>query len=517
MVDVDEIDGPTKLERWIRTSPGDDELRRVLAVTLASRAALRVLPIVATGAPDSTSWQVMRASLIAFVSVDFPTPAIQKSTAAASAAASDAADVVLSASAPAADAAYAAAHAAASASAVEYAGAAHAAGRAAQSSAFATRVVAAKSWEHVRNDCSWLADGFVWMPLFGEHSIDAHSWEQVRRRWQGKGWDFWIRWYEGHLCGQPLPVALLEQVALIAPDDWDKGPEQVNPLIAEIERNFRSAVDTEAVLRGAIFDFSFDQIEGVMRAVQPIEDWRHLDDPDELTAFLRDAEALRRGLATLARALATTGGYGNVGFIRTYLDEVCNLMADAEDYPHLNIGQLIEIGRILDEEATSEDIRDHLGPGPLRALTTNIEELKRLISAHFAHALARSLVLRDLPLGEGEEPWAIIVGLREQVDRTRAGKSGALPPLRDADRAVLQEVLDGLDRLMRRADGASSEAAKESYARERNFQMAKIGATVAVYQQRGARVVKGVDDAIKWNKRITTIGQLLGWLKDFWL
>lgn len=51
-------------------------------------------------------------------------------------------------------------------------------------------------------------------------------------------WDFWKRWYNGLLDGQPLDWDLQREVALIPDDDWDKGAEHIARLIAEIEARF---------------------------------------------------------------------------------------------------------------------------------------------------------------------------------------------------------------------------------------------------------------------------------------
>ncbi|MEO0700776.1 MAG: hypothetical protein AAFY80_01430 [Pseudomonadota bacterium] len=51
-------------------------------------------------------------------------------------------------------------------------------------------------------------------------------------------WDFWARWYEGMLTGNPLPWDLQEVVALIDDEDWEAGPERVAERIREIEARY---------------------------------------------------------------------------------------------------------------------------------------------------------------------------------------------------------------------------------------------------------------------------------------
>ncbi|MDD7970072.1 hypothetical protein [Roseinatronobacter alkalisoli] len=56
----------------------------------------------------------------------------------------------------------------------------------------------------------------------------------LKIRAQGDGWQFWVEWYENALYGRQQDWALLTKIALISPEDWDKGADHVNALIAEI-------------------------------------------------------------------------------------------------------------------------------------------------------------------------------------------------------------------------------------------------------------------------------------------
>ena len=48
------------------------------------------------------------------------------------------------------------------------------------------------------------------------------------------GGDFWTSWYSNALAGLPQDWTLLVQVARIPPADWDKGPEHVNAIVAQL-------------------------------------------------------------------------------------------------------------------------------------------------------------------------------------------------------------------------------------------------------------------------------------------
>lgn len=51
-------------------------------------------------------------------------------------------------------------------------------------------------------------------------------------------WEFWRKWYQGMVDGEPLPLDLQREVALIPDEDWQNGPEHIARLIAEIEARF---------------------------------------------------------------------------------------------------------------------------------------------------------------------------------------------------------------------------------------------------------------------------------------
>ena len=62
---------------------------------------------------------------------------------------------------------------------------------------------------------------------------------EIRERAQS--WEFWADWYEGYLTGRPLDLDLLEKVALIPNEAWEKGDAHVNAIIAHIYDQFRGS------------------------------------------------------------------------------------------------------------------------------------------------------------------------------------------------------------------------------------------------------------------------------------
>ncbi len=66
-------------------------------------------------------------------------------------------------------------------------------------------------------------------------------------------WQFWIDWYDALLDGRPMlgdagrTWEMLEQIALIDPETWDKGPEVVNPVIRGIWELHRLRAEVAAL------------------------------------------------------------------------------------------------------------------------------------------------------------------------------------------------------------------------------------------------------------------------------
>jgi hypothetical protein len=74
--------------------------------------------------------------------------------------------------------------------------------------------------------------------------------------------------------------------------------------------------------------------------------------------------------------------------------------------------------------------------------------------------------------------------------------------------------LDTVDRILRQGEAAESPEAKASAARERDFLLAKIGATLSIYAERGGHAIRMGETAVDWmlakKKRVDGIAALLG-------
>lgn len=93
-------------------------------------------------------------------------------------------------------------------------------------------------WHMLRSDCAVSASGqgLKRRVLWAEENPFAQLWADTRPKIlaRGDGWQFWVDWYENALHGRPQDWDLLTKIALISSEDWDKGADHVNALIAEI-------------------------------------------------------------------------------------------------------------------------------------------------------------------------------------------------------------------------------------------------------------------------------------------
>ena len=384
-------------------------------------------------------------------------------------------------------------------------------------------------WQRVREDITFLDQHNAKQIL----PLCFTAGNQLRANWMGlkdvlrqrsdyEDLVFWVDWYEAQLDGRPMlsdindhwemlvEIFEVSEVSRFKEEDWDKGASHINPLIREIYEDYKAQVNRKSDVNSelfvaTLFDFTYDKIEAVMRAV-PIEgDWKTLEDEDRLDAFLDDAEDLRHDLALMCAALEAEGGamQGGAG-VRTYADAILATLSKADEIKTLRVDKLMEYGRILEAAARNEDtLREFSTVG--EALKINAEKLRMLIRNHFAHTLARMAVLRDIHLEPDASPWQVLQEFREIVEQVQSGGNGKLPPLAAMDAVVLTDVLDSVDVLVRSMETTQSDEALSSFQKEIDFQLAKVGATAEIYKEKASRAVgktgDAADTAIKWNKR----------------
>lgn len=251
-MDASEIKDAESLQVWLENLPQEtDEQRetaRRWAVTIAHRAAMRVLPLYwewsltdATRELGETALPLLRSCLVSSAAKVDQTLPISEAVLAANA------DVVMHNeyyvdNGSAADASFTAMVAAHATTLEENTvtiidrvlDAVTCADQAARDSVFQIATI----WDAVSVDCVLLERGqdIDQISLWHETNLIEQIWVNDQRKIldQGDGWGFWVEWYENALYGRPQDYDLLTKIALIDPADWVKGADHVNVLIAQI-------------------------------------------------------------------------------------------------------------------------------------------------------------------------------------------------------------------------------------------------------------------------------------------
>ncbi|PTX54054.1 hypothetical protein C8N43_2859 [Litoreibacter ponti] len=322
-------------------------------------------------------------------------------------------------------------------------------------------------------------------------------------------WSFWIDWYESALDGTEHRWEMLTDVALMEEEYWTGSSSEAMKKIADIvaqHKQISKATEGKLeVFRATLFDFSYDHAEAVMRAVPLDRDWKHLNDPDLLRAFLEDAEDLREDLELFCEAMHSEGSaMQGAGVVRTYCIAILTELSRAADRQTLRVGKLVQYGRMIENARLDPSAQAEFGLlAP--ALQDNGQAILNLMRNHFARTLSRFAELRDIGIEEDASRWEVLQGFRDLVSTVRMGDGADRPALAQEDAAVLEDILDSVDRQMRALDATHEEGAIASLQRDINFELAKLGATIAIYRERAVsaegQTGKVVDVTLKWQKR----------------
>ncbi|SCZ63830.1 hypothetical protein SAMN04488118_105131 [Epibacterium ulvae] len=261
MVAIEEIVDSETFKAWLEEQP--EEHRHDIAVVLATRCALRVFPVWGAALHqdwarerDFTALPVFRALLISGVSYKIPTSDTRTAAYAAyvyDAAGADAHAAAAYVAAGAAAAAGASYDAAASAS---YDAAASAYYDAVASTSTSAASAGVNIWATLRTDIAAMEQGYdlmqwrLWQDYIPGPMV--RSW-RAASDWftRTPGHEFIRHWYNALVAGRPLTGdwdshwKMLEEIALIDPEDWDKGETsagavELAAIIAEIEEKYKT-------------------------------------------------------------------------------------------------------------------------------------------------------------------------------------------------------------------------------------------------------------------------------------
>lgn len=152
----------------------------------------------------------------------------------------------------------------------------------------------------------------VWAEL--KRSLLDHA--SVQRDETARGvppenWSFWVRWYDAALEGRMLDIDILEEVARLPSERWDKGPDVVNRLIQLIEEKHRIKAELaslEAKTAEAIGEIEALPPRGHNQPPELIEEADDaLEDLRELQIAVREARVEVESRAPDASRLASAG------------------------------------------------------------------------------------------------------------------------------------------------------------------------------------------------------------------
>ena len=259
---AEDVQDAESLRRWLESLPRDTPEARHVAVTVAHRAAMRVLPIawalVLDSPRDYGALSLLRAALATGVAAVSPTDAVERAVADSVWPAQSVSPFIGSNSAQSISTA------ASTVGSFDIPGLTVAAVVDAVYSGaeFAENDFSAKAtlWRAVVADATALAEGaeVQGRPLWPRTDPLNSIWKSLRGRLgSDPKWAFWIDWYDRALEGRPQDRDLLTEVALIPSADWEMGAAHVDALIAEIVAARRAAPSkpdarTVAVIRRAV-------------------------------------------------------------------------------------------------------------------------------------------------------------------------------------------------------------------------------------------------------------------------
>jgi len=261
MLKVSDIEDQDSLEAWLLDRPEDEA--KTFAITIAHRAAMRVLPIYWGWVEKSGAGKIYELLSLPILRCDVITGTAQKkqtvelkAAAAAASAFFDTTSAAISKAGKTIDENFSASGIArlttgtgiafssaflavaiinASTSAI----AAHSAILAADPFSEAATAL----WKQILNDCEALENGDILLatPLWNSaENPFQKEWDAVRTS-LSPDWSFWINWYRDALEGREPDWDMLAEIALIPDGDWEKGPARVNFLIGEIQAKYLSA------------------------------------------------------------------------------------------------------------------------------------------------------------------------------------------------------------------------------------------------------------------------------------
>jgi len=193
--------------------------------------------------------------------------------------------------------------------------------------------IASDIWFALQIDASALEheEELQQLPLWLDGMPDAayEFWQRARAWLEAEPYhEFWLRWYSAILVGKPLTGdwlshrKMLEEIALLPDEDWEKGAEHIAELIAEIEAKYQPAkpqpvakleplqIDTTKVQAALkvnrltlppTLEAVYGHLELEIRRLQGINHWPSPEAQDEARDLVRRLLAMAEAIQTLKK------------------------------------------------------------------------------------------------------------------------------------------------------------------------------------------------------------------------
>lgn len=338
-------------------------------------------------------------------------------------------------------------------------------------------------------------------------------------------WNFWTRWCDGLVTGQPLDWALQEKVALIPDDIWQQGAAAVAQAIREIEEQDGYHVSqatrgkAEKLLRAAIGTFTFDQVRGLITLGPFAEDLAFIKQPEVIDRFLAAAADVRERIDALQTSFSREGrGMQGAATLQVYLGKIDEEFSKARQVQVLRVGTLLNWVNILRNIAADDSTRREISPlhVPLDDLLNGLDDL---IRTYFAQALVRVAPLKDIRSDENVPLADLLQDVRRGMDVIRASEGKELVPLAPEVIAIFDDTLADLDLLVRAELSEPLPTRRSALRREFDFQWAQIVVSWLLYREAAIKNAGWAVDALSsWGAvagHVINLRELIKWVIGF--
>jgi hypothetical protein len=338
-------------------------------------------------------------------------------------------------------------------------------------------------------------------------------------------WNFWTRWWDGLVAGQPLDWALQEKVALIPNAIWQQGPAAVARAIREIEEqdgyhvSQATRAKAEKLLRAAVGTFTFDQVRGLITLGPFAEDLAFIKQSEVIDRFLAAAADVRERIDALQTSFEREGrGMQGAATLQVYLGKIDEEFSKARQVQVLRVGTLLNWVNILRTIAADDSTRREISPlhVPLDDLLNGLDDL---IRTYFAQALVRVAPLKDIRSDENVPLADLLQDVRRGMDVIRASEAKELVPLAPEVIAIFDDTLADLDLLVRAELSEPLPAWRSALRREFDFQWAQIVVSWLLYREAAIKNAGWAVDALSsWGAmagHVLNLRELIKWVIGF--